>query len=229
LLQRSGIESPLLFTSSPLMNGMIRFAVNPPQTTGSERTVILELGNIINSYAPGKYYVSITTRDAGNNVIDGPIVSAPFILKDNSDDITATHDKQDQKAAIDKMTVGDGSNTMTKDSGSRRNNIADPSIAPNEDKLIKDTMASSATTETTTASNNKTIVDGLREGNNGISKDLILGPQPVDKDSVRKIEEVALPCKQGEIATIGGYEVISNTSERPENNAIKVFVLCVKL
>jgi hypothetical protein len=109
------------------------------------------------------------------------------------------------------MTVGDGSNTMTEDLGSRQNNIAELSIAPNEDKLIKDTMTSSATaatttetitTETTTAettSNNKIIVDGLRENTNG------------------------------EIATIGGYEVISNTSERPENNAMKVFVLCVKL
>jgi hypothetical protein len=86
-------------------------------------------------------HISITTRDAVNNIIDGPIVSLPFILNDNRDDITtATHDKQDQKAAIDKMTVGDGSNTMTEDLGSRQNNIAELSIAPNEDKLIKDTM-----------------------------------------------------------------------------------------
>ena len=49
------------------------------------------------------------------------------------------------------------------------------------------------------------------------------------KDYAREIEEVVLPCKQGEIAMVGGYEIISNTSERPENKAMRVFVLCVKL
>jgi hypothetical protein len=44
----------------------------------------------------------------------------------------------------------------------------------------------------------------------------------VDKDYAREIEEVVLPM-------VGGYEIISNTSERPENKAMKVFVLCVKL
>lgn len=52
----------------------------------------------------------------------------------------------------------------------------------------------------------------------------------MDNDSARKTEEVVLPCKQGEMATEGGYKIISNTLEQPENNnAIKVFVLCVKL
>jgi hypothetical protein len=77
-------------------------------------------------------------------------------------------------------------------------------------------------------SNNTIIVDELKE-DSGVSKDLILGAPSVDNNSVRKIEEVVLPCEQGEIATEGGYEVISNTSEGSENNAIKVFVLCVKL
>ena len=51
----------------------------------------------------------------------------------------------------------------------------------------------------------------------------------MDKDYARKIEEVVPRCKQGEMVTEGGYEIISNTSERPENNAMKVFVLCAKL
>jgi hypothetical protein len=48
------------------------------------------------------------------------------------------------------MTVGDGRNTMTEDLGSRQNNIAELSTAPNQDKLIKDTMTSSAAPATTT-------------------------------------------------------------------------------
>jgi hypothetical protein len=59
-------------------------------------------------------------------------------------------------------------------------------------------------------------------------EDPALQSRPVNKDTIRKIVEVVVPCKQGEIATVGGYEVISNTAEMPENNALKVFVKCLK-
>jgi hypothetical protein len=80
------------------MNGMIRFAVDPPQDIGSEKTVTVGLGSIINSPAPGNnYHVAITTRDAANNVIDGPMDSILFVIKDNSDINITTYGKQDQR------------------------------------------------------------------------------------------------------------------------------------
>jgi hypothetical protein len=211
LMQRIGIKSPLFFTySSNSTSDMIRFAANPAQTVGSDRTVRLTIGNIINSYSPGNdYQVSVTTRDAANNIIDGPTVSAPFELKENS---YAT-------------SGGSDSNIMTQESVSQLYNTADVKLLP-YDKSVEEPMTTTGIAERGSHSNNTIIVDELKDG---VSKDLIFGTPPVDKNSVRKVVGVAVPCKEGEIATVGGYEIISNALEQPENNKIKVFVLCVKM
>jgi hypothetical protein len=191
LLQRSGIESPLFFSSSTSsVKEIIRLAVNPAQTVGSESTIKLHIGNIINSYASGNnYQVTIATKDTQNNIIDGPVVSAPFELKENTN----------------AETIAENFDSNTS----------------NEGNIIK---------ESTTGKDldDKIIVDELNVEDD-VSKDLILGVPPVDKDSVRKIVKLVLPCKHGEMAVVGGYEVMSNTNERPENNALKVFVKCVTL
>lgn len=192
LIERSGIESPLFFstTTTSLANGIIRLKVDPAQTIGAENIIKLDFGNIINSHVSGNnYQVTITTKDAKNNIIDGPVVSAPFGLKENTYAEITTEDYD--------------------------------STSANEDNSIN---------ESTTAeeSDDKIIVGELKE-DDGVTKDLILGVPPVDKDSVRNIVEAVLPCKPGETAVVGGYEVISNANERPENNAVKVFVECVTL
>ena len=211
LMQRIGIKSPLFFTySSNSTSDMIRFAANPAQTVGSDRTVRLTIGNIINSYSPGNdYQVSVTTRDAANNIIDGPTVSAPFELKENS---YAT-------------SGGSDSNILTQESVSQQYNTADVKLSP-YDKTVEEPMTTTGIAERGSHSYNTIIVDELKDG---VSKDLIFGTPPVDKNSVRKVVGVAVPCKEGEIATVGGYEIISNALEQPENNKIKVFVLCVKM
>jgi hypothetical protein len=91
----------------------------------------------------------------------------------------------------------------------------------NKDNSIKESTAAEE-------SNDRIIVGELNE-DDGVTKDLILGAPSVDKDSVRNIVEAVIPCKPGETAVVGGYEVITNTNERPENNAVKVFVECVTL
>ena len=214
LLQKSGIKSHLFFSSSfRSTDDTIKLVAYPAQTVGSDRTIRLNMGNIINSYSPGNdYQVSVTTRDAANNIIDGPTVSVPFELKQNNYAISSS---SDSKPGI-----------ITQESVSQQYSTADRNLGPYVNE-IKETTTGTGTAEGESYSNNTIIVDELNE-EDGVSKDLILG-SPVDKNSVRKIEEVTLPCKQGEIATVGGYEIISNTLEQPENNSIKVFVLCVKL
>ena len=190
LLDRSGIESRLSFSTSAasLVNGIIRLKVDPAQTIGAGNVIKLDFGNIINSYVPeNNYQVTITTKDSKNNIIDGPVVSAPFGIKENT---------------YAEMTTED-------------------STSANEDNGIN---------QSTTAeeSDDKIVVGELSEDDD-VTKDLILGAPPVDKDSVRTIVKAVIPCKPGEIAVVGGSEVISNTNERPENNAVKVFVKCLTL
>jgi hypothetical protein len=210
-LQKSGIKSHLFFSSFPSTDDTIKLVANPAQTVGSDRTIRLNMGNIINSYSPGNdYQVSVTTRDAANNIIDGPTVSVPFELKQNNYAISSSS--------------GSKTGIITQESVSQQYSTIDHNLGP-YDNEVKETTTTTGTAEGESYSNNTIIVDELKDG---VSTDLILG-SPVDKNSVRKIEEVTLPCKQGEIATLGGYEIISNTLEQPENNPIKVFVLCVKL
>jgi hypothetical protein len=190
LLERSGIESLLSFSNSAasLANGIIRLEVDPAQTIGAGNIIKLDFGNIINSHVPeNNYQVTITTKDTKNNIIDGPVVSAPFGIRENTYAEITTED----------------------------------STSANKDNSIN---------ESTTAeeSDDKIIVGELNE-DDGVTKDLILGAPSVDKDSVRNIVEAVIPCKPGEIAVVGGYEVISNTNERPEKNAVKVFVKCLTL
>jgi hypothetical protein len=187
LLERSGIESLLSFSSSAasLANGIIRLKVDPAQTIGAENIIKLDFDNIINSHVPGNnYQVTITTKDTKNNIIDGPVVSAPFGLKENTDAEITTENSANKDNSINESTTAEES----------------------DDKII---------------------VGELNE-DDGVTKDLLETP-PVDKDSVRNIVEAVLPCKPGETAVVGGYEVISNANERPENNAVKVFVECVTL
>ena len=188
MLERSGIESLLFFSNSAAssMNGIIRLKVDPAQTIGAENIIKLDLGNIINSPIPGNnYQVTITTKDTKNNIIDGPVVSAPFGLKDDTYAEVTTENPA------------------------------------NENNSVKEST-------TTEESDDRIIVGELSE-DDGVTKDLILGAPSVDKDSVRTVVKTVIPCKPGETAVVGGYEVISNTNERPENNAVKVFVKCVTL
>ena len=187
MLGRSGIESRLFFSNSAAssVDGIIRLKVDPAQTIGADNIIKLDLGNIINSPIPGNNYVTITTKDTKNNIIDGPVVSAPFGLKEDTYADITTENSANEDNSIKKLTA-----------------------AKKPDDRI--------------------IVGELNE-DDGVTKDLILGAPSVDKDSVRNIVKTVIPCKPGEIAVVGGYEVISNTNERPENNAVKVFVKCVTL
>ena len=190
LLGKSGIDSLLFFSNAAAssVNGIMRLRVDPAQNIDAGNILKLDLGNIINSPIPGNdYQVILTTKDTKNNIIDGPVVSAPFGIKENTYPEITTED----------------------------------STSANEDNSIN---------KSTTAeeSDDKIIVGELNE-DDSVTKDLILGAPSVDKDSVRNIVKTVIPCKPGEIAVVGGYEVISNTNERPKNNAVKVFVKCVTL
>jgi hypothetical protein len=190
LLEKSGIKSPISFSTSAasLANGIIRLRVDPAQIIDAGNIIKLDFGNIINSHVPeNNYQVTITTKDQKNNIIDGPVVSAPFGIKENTYAEITTED----------------------------------STSANEDNSINEST-------TVEEPDDKIIVGEINE-DDGVTKDLILGAPSVDKDSVRNIVKAVIPCKPGEIAVVGGYEVISNTNERPENNAVKVFVKCLTL
>lgn len=117
-----------------------------------------------------------------------------------------------------------------------RNNDEVPAASDFNDQSIVDmtpeyehvyNTSSFMNNEKISSRNNELLIGEIKE-EDGVTKDRILAAPDFDSYSVDEIVEITIPCKAGEIGVDGGYEVISNQISEKSNNAVKVFVKCLK-
>jgi hypothetical protein len=80
LISAYGIGSGSLSSSHDHSTAVIHYTVNSPVSVPEGTFIRLIISNITNSNIAGSYLVSISTKDALGNMIDGPTNSSTFLI-----------------------------------------------------------------------------------------------------------------------------------------------------
>jgi hypothetical protein len=81
-LERSGIGSgSISVTNSPATDSIITYTVNNPESVPAGTFIRLEIPRIIANVA-GNFQATITTKNTGGGIIDGPTLSSKFLISD---------------------------------------------------------------------------------------------------------------------------------------------------
>ena len=81
-LERSGIGSgSLSVTNNPATDSIITYTVNNPKSVPAGTFIRLEIPRIIANIA-GSFQATITTKNTGGGIIDGPTLSSKFLISD---------------------------------------------------------------------------------------------------------------------------------------------------
>jgi hypothetical protein len=106
------VSSPTLVSKSGIGDGSVallsgqtvRYTVDTPETIATGTAITIALGNIQNA-GVGSYTVTVTTKDSGEVIIDGPTHSAPFDITPAYFTVVTQHDGTETAGTAFNVTI----------------------------------------------------------------------------------------------------------------------------